>query len=678
MTVWHEATLPRVPGASANSLGDEPRYTEPYSPPRDGKRASYLGTSPRRLLSVTAAVDGGDGGAAQPWWWPNNSGDGGGGRTAARGDPSAAGSLAAMLTKERLSAVNPKKSSPGALLAATLGAELAPAPRAPPPRHNGPVYCDPSRVAQDVATIAKPLDPAMPFGFLAEAVAQQPAAAGENSGGGLKKLGITNVLIKRKVRRHKMRAGKHVEVWEGCGEPKEVGAGEGIDLGSRPQAITIPPPAGASAGFALKIAIPGDTDGKLDGKVGEAAEEGKEEGGEAAAVSAQEGGTNDMEAAVLEAARLEREAAELSTAAAKELSEAQAADTAASKKLEGAKNARDAAKAKEAEANATAEAATQRAAEAATAQKAAEGTEASAVKEEQQAGADLETQQDLEKAFADALSYQAVGLNAAGKKLNKEEKAQAAADVDAKKRKLRAGPGSKVDAAAQQQAVSAAQGALDASTNKKERVQLEAALTQKETQLTAAQSAGVAQTKKEKEAAKAAAVKAREQAATERQAADTAEATAKSLSVNAIAARQAAETEHAEAESATKAASERVQQAEAQSAAAAQKTKEAAESRASSDAAMAAYKAAQVSARCFNRTDQPEAFAELDAQAQLLLLQTSASATPQAEVGVSYGPVVEVLPHGSEFAQPLLMQFNLAAAIRRQHDTTVECGSAGR
>ena len=222
----------------------------------------------------------------------------------------------------------------------------------------------------------------MPFGFLAEAVAQQPAATGENSGGGLKKLGITNVLIKRKVRRHKMRAGKHAEVWESCGEPKEVGAGEGVDLGSLPQAITIPPPAGAAAGFALKIAIPGDTNGKLDGKVTKAEGEGKKEEGEAAAVSAQEGGTNDMEAAVLEAARLERKADELSTAAAEELSEAQAAGTAASEKLQGAKDALDAAKAKEAEANATAEAATQRAAEAATAQKVAEGTEAAAVKEE--------------------------------------------------------------------------------------------------------------------------------------------------------------------------------------------------------------------------------------------------------------------------------------------------------
>ena len=67
-----------------------------------------------------------------------------------------------------------------------------------------------------------------------------------------------------------------------------------------------------------------------------------------------------------------------------------------------------------------------------------------------------------EKEFVDAQSFEAVGLNAAGKKLNKEEKAAATAATAAKKQALASAPGGKMAVLVQQEAVSVAQAALDA------------------------------------------------------------------------------------------------------------------------------------------------------------------------------------------------------------------------
>lgn len=650
MTVWHEATLPRVPGAEAapaDGGSQEPRLHKPYVPPKNGERASYLGRSPRRagdLLDVRS--DGG--GSVDPWWWPESAG---------RPRQSEPGSLAALLTKQRLDTVTsqqPSVSSPGSLLASSIGAGLVAPPKVPPPKSR-PVVCDPLRAAKERAKAKSSQacpDPPLPLAILADAIAQQRP----DSRTGLTNVGIANVLLKRKMQRRQMQAEKYAAVWKACGDPKQLAEGEGVDLSPRPQAVSILSKQAVS--LELKIAIPGVGDSDRDSLGGAQA------ASAATAGAKQSPDQSSVAAAELEASQKEDEAAKAAVTAAQALSEAQTAESAESKGLQQAKQALEAATEDESKAGIALEQATKSVAAAAEAEDAARSTETAAGEELEQAKANLEAQKAAEKAVADALNYQAVGLNAAGKKLNKAEKAQAEAAVADKQRALRAAPGSAINATVEQEAVSAAQVALDASTSKKERAQLEATLREKESQLIAAQSAGVARVQKEKATAYSTATIARQQAEVERQKAGTAEATAKSHSMNSIAMRQAAAEQLAQAEHTAATASERVQSAETQVSDAARQTQEAERARtnarsalAAYRAALAAYKAAQVRMSYFNPIDHPDAFCELQEQIQV-----------QASVAVQYGPIVELSPVGLSFAEPLLMQFNVSAILSQPMD----------
>ena len=387
MTVWYEsALLPPVAGAQRPlvevNLPESPRrYTQPYSPPSHGASARYLGgerKSPRRQHVSQSAGSPPDG-ADQPWWWPGAQG---GSSSSARGSGEAAGSLAARLTKERLGAVHGGHgqavaySSPAQMLARTMEADLLPPAEPPPPpvHHGGPIYCNPSQAAKDLEGV-RPMKrdaPPMQFAYLAEAVAASAAASHDTTG--LTKIGMGEMLMKRKVKRRKMQKGKHSAVWESCGSPKVVADGEGLDLKDQRQAIAI---STARSGEVL-VAIPG--------MAHEQAAEAEDEPEDDAA-----GG--DLGAVLAEAARLEREASAADAAANTELADAQAAEAAATDALYEAKATLEQAKTTEAEAEDEANAATGAAAEWTRAQMAAVSTEAAALQVEQQAVKDMAAQQ---------------------------------------------------------------------------------------------------------------------------------------------------------------------------------------------------------------------------------------------------------------------------------------------
>lgn len=112
----------------------------------------------------------------------------------------------------------------------------------------------------------------------------------------------------------------------------------------------------------------------------------------------------------------------------------------------------------------------------------------------------------------------------------------------------------------------------------------------------------------------------------------------------------------AAAEAASLAAVDRRKNAEAAKADATQQVTVAMEAREAGDAAMAEYKSAQVSCRCFDAVGSPELFAELDGQTQ-------------AGDSAKHGPILELLPPCAEHAEPLLMQFDLSEAIEKTEQT---------
>ena len=276
----------------------------------------------------------------------------------------------------------------------------------------------------------------------------------------------------------------------------------------------------------------------------------------------------EVEAARAEMARQEEEAREAQEQMEREVAEAEAADQAVAVEVQQAQDAEARAAAEEAEAAAAA-------AEAAREHQRATAAEAAAVEATakaeavEEAATQAQAEQDAaEQALAEAERLVEGGVDpATGKKLKKQEKAEAAGDLAAKREHLlKRAPSAKVsDERVQWNAarLREAQQELETASGKgkKQRRQLEANVAQRQKAMQKEQSEGVARALEEAEMARAFAEEAREEATLALLVASRAQEAADTEAAEARAARETANAELAEAEAARAKAVEERQQA---------------------------------------------------------------------------------------------------------------------
>lgn len=255
---------------------------------------------------------------------------------------------------------------------------------------------------------------------------------------------------------------------------------------------------------------------------------------------------HEMEAALAKADGREADATSANDQADCEIEMAQDAESRAAGEMDLAGQSLAVAKEEQVEAENAATVAGAKAADATEAKATAEAAAARAIEIQEKADAALKAQQSAEAELAEAIQILEAGLvtdgERAGKKMNKQEKQDAAATVAAKQVQLNSAPGSKVDAPAEQTALDAAQADLDAAENKKVRKEAETVVAEKQTELQSAKSAGVARAQHAAADAKAKAIATRDDAVRQQEKAEFDKDNADARVVKAQEARKAAET----------------------------------------------------------------------------------------------------------------------------------------